>query len=103
MTDQPPAHTSPISPTSPLVLVIDDDPHICAMISGFLQDAGYRVETAGTGRAALASIERDRPRLLLIDLHLPEIDGWQLVDTLRERGIELPILVMTAARDARDQ
>jgi CheY-like chemotaxis protein len=90
-------------PSQPLVLVIDDDPPICQMIAGFLGQAGYRVATAGTGLEALAAIERDPPRLLLIDLNLPELNGWELVDVLRQRGIAIPILVMTAAREAREQ
>jgi len=83
------------------ILIVEDDPRLRAVVSAFLQDEGFRVETAGDGVEALACIERNRPRAVVLDMHLPLMNGWELADEIRARGIKVPILVMTAAQDAR--
>ncbi len=82
--------------TGPRVLVVDDDPSILAIVRDVLYDAGYRLETAASGREALASIEARRPSLVLLDVHMPGLDGEGLATALRERGVDVPLLVMTA-------
>jgi DNA-binding response OmpR family regulator len=84
-----------------LILVIDDDPAILATVRDILEDEGYSVLTAGDGAEGLAVIERIRPGLVLLDMRMPVLDGWGFARTLRERAISLPIIVMTAAQDAR--
>lgn len=76
--------------------VIDDDPSILAIVRDVLDDDGYRVETAASGREALASVEAQCPSLVLLDVHMPGPDGEGLATALRERGIDVPLLVMTA-------
>jgi CheY-like chemotaxis protein len=83
------------------ILVVDDDPAILATVSDILSFEGYRVQTATNGAEALASIQRQKPALLLLDMRMPVLDGWGVARRLRESGIELPILVMTAAQNAR--
>ena len=83
------------------ILVVDDDPAILATVSDILSFEGYRVQTATNGAEALASIQRQKPALLLLDMRMPVLDGWGVARQLRESGIELPILVMTAAQNAR--
>ena len=82
------------------ILVVDDDEVILDIVADVLRFEGYPVETAIDGVVALEVVERDRPALVLLDMRMPRLDGWGFARTLRERGIELPILVMTAARDA---
>jgi DNA-binding response OmpR family regulator len=82
------------------ILVVDDDAAILEIVADVLQDEGYPVETALNGATALEAVERAAPRLVLLDMRMPLLDGWGFARVLRERGIELPILVMTAARDA---
>lgn len=82
------------------ILVVDDDEAILDVVADVLRFEGYPVETASDGVAALDAVERGRPALVLLDMRMPRLDGWGFARTLRERGIELPILVMTAARDA---
>lgn len=82
------------------ILVVDDDEAILDIVADVLRFEGYPVETAIDGVVALEVVERDRPALVLLDMRMPRLDGWGFARTLRERGIELPILVMTAARDA---
>lgn len=81
------------------ILVVDDEPVLCAMLAKRLTLHGYDVRTAFNGTEALASIERHRPRLMLLDLYMPTMSGIEVVRTLRGRGDGLPIIVLTASRD----
>jgi len=83
------------------ILVVDDDPTILATVSETLDLEGYPVVTATNGAEALAAVERDRPSIVLLDMRMPVLDGWGFVRALRERGISLTVVVMTAAADAR--
>lgn len=87
------AHEKPI-------LVIDDDPDILSTVVQILEFEGYTVETATNGVEGLKVIDRVRPRLVLLDMRMPVMDGWGFARVLKDRGNHLPILVMTAARDA---
>jgi two-component system chemotaxis response regulator CheY len=83
------------------ILVVDDDPSIRSTVVEILEMEGYPVECAANGAEALASVEREPPSLVLLDMRMPVLDGWGFARALRERRIELQILVMTAAQDAR--
>lgn len=83
------------------VLVVDDDPSILLTVSEILDLEGYPVETARNGVEALSAVERAHPSLVLLDMRMPILDGWGFAEELKRRGLSLPILVMTAAQDAR--
>jgi CheY-like chemotaxis protein len=83
------------------VLVVDDDHAILLAVKDILELEGYPVVTATNGAEALRRIEEERPALILLDMRMPGMNGWDVARTLRERGIAVPILVMTAAQDAR--
>jgi two-component system, chemotaxis family, chemotaxis protein CheY len=83
------------------ILIVDDDPSILATVAEALADEGYQVETAANGAEGLDVVARSAPALVLLDMRMPVLDGWGFARSLRERGIELPLLVMTAAQDAR--
>jgi two-component system chemotaxis response regulator CheY len=83
------------------ILVVDDDPSILETVSDILDLEGYPVETAANGAEALRLAEHTRPSLVLLDMRMPVLDGWGFARALRERGMKLPILVMTAAQSAR--
>lgn len=83
------------------ILVVDDDPSILETLAEFLDMEGYSVETAANGAEALESVEQTEPALVLLDMRMPVLDGWGFVRALQDRGRRLPILVMTAAQDAR--
>lgn len=82
------------------ILVIDDDPSILDAVSDILTFEGYTVERATNGAEGLKLLEHLQPRLVLLDMRMPVLDGWGFVRTLREQGRTLPIVVMTAAQDA---
>jgi CheY-like chemotaxis protein len=80
------------------ILVVDDDDGTLEAIAELLRDAGYRTSTATTGDEALRRLRRGRPDLLLMDLIMPNMDGWELLARLREDSelARVPKVVMTA-------
>lgn len=83
-----------------LVLVVDDDAAIRDAVRDVLESEGIAVETATNGADALEKVDRRRPRLVLLDMRMPILDGWGFARALEERGLALPVVVMTAAADA---
>ena len=83
------------------ILVVDDDPNILDVVSELLDMEGYRVATAANGAEALRVVEQQHPSLVLLDMRMPVMDGWGFAKELKARGVQLPILVMTAAQNAR--
>lgn len=83
------------------VLVVDDDPSIRGLVAEILESEGYVVQTAANGAEALPQILAARPAVVLLDMRMPVLDGWGLARELAARGVKVPVLVMTAARDAR--
>lgn len=82
------------------VLVVDDDPSIRALVTRLLEDERYETRAAEDGRAALAIAEEHTPELVLLDMRMPVMDGWEFARRLRESRGDVPVVVMTAARDA---
>jgi DNA-binding response OmpR family regulator len=79
----------------PLVLVVDDEAKIRELVSSYLEKSGYRALAAGTGKEALALLEREPVALLLLDLMLPDLSGEELCAKIRAVS-ELPVIMMTA-------
>jgi DNA-binding response OmpR family regulator len=83
-----------LSPARP-ILVVDDDRKIAALVRAYLEREGYRVVTASDGREALQRARSEDPALLVLDLMLPEVDGLDVLRTLRAES-QVPILMLTA-------
>ena len=84
------------------ILVIDDDPAILATVSDALELEGFPYVTASNGAEALDVLDNNRrPSLVLLDMRMPVLDGWGFMRAVRERGLNLTVVVMTAAADAR--
>ena len=83
------------------VLVVDDDTSIQGFLAEALADEGYSVRTAGNGREALALVQTWRPDLILLDLMMPDMDGWGFRAQQRTLpGIaDVPVIVLSATRD----
>ncbi|WP_413760287.1 response regulator transcription factor [Streptomyces sp. MMBL 11-3] len=86
----------------PRVLVVDDDPTVAEVVSGYLDRAGYRVDRAGDGPDALARAAAHRPDLVVLDLMLPGMDGLEVCRRLRDRG-PVPVIMLTARGDEDDR
>ncbi|MCX5205412.1 response regulator transcription factor [Streptomyces sp. NBC_00237] len=84
------------------VLVVDDDPTVSEVVTGYLERAGFAVERAADGPGALASAERHRPDLVVLDLMLPGMDGLQVCRELRARG-PVPVIMLTARSGEEDR
>ncbi len=85
------------------ILVVDDDRAILRMLERTLLAEGYAVTGAADGGAALASIERATPDLLVLDVGLPDLDGYAVCRRLRAKGLALPVLMLTARDAVRDR
>ena len=88
--------------TGPTILVVDDERSIVQLARLYLQNDGYRVETATNGREALEKVRSVQPALVVLDLMLPEIDGWEVCRRLR-RESDVPIIILTARGDDVDR
>jgi two-component system response regulator MprA len=90
---------NPERPSDRLVLVIDDDPDILQTLALCLSTEGYRVLMASNGQEALDTLARERPAVVLLDLMMPVMDGWQFVSELESRGWRrMPLLILSADR-----
>lgn len=84
------------------VLVIEDDPNTAALVALYLEREGFRALTAGDGPAGLALARKHDPILVILDLMLPEMDGWEVGRRLR-RTSDVPIIMLTARGEEIDR
>jgi len=87
------------------VLVVDDEPDIVALVAYHLAKAGYRVSTAATGTEALRAAREERPVLLVLDLMLPGMSGFEVLEKLRAHDAtkEIAVLMLTARKEEPDR
>ena len=86
-----------------LILVVDDEPNIVELARLYLERDGFRVVSVGDGLAALESVERLRPALMILDIMLPNLDGLEICKKLRAQDNSIPILMLTARDDDIDK
>jgi DNA-binding response OmpR family regulator len=77
------------------VLVVDDDPDIRALLKELLERQGYGVTEASTGKEALRALYSTTPDVVLLDVSMPELDGWQTLERIRDLS-EVPVMMLTA-------
>ena len=94
-----------LTPSGERVLVVDDEPDIVALVAYHLAKAGYRVATASSGTDALDSVRRERPSLIVLDLMLPGMSGYELLEQLRASDAtrDVAVLMLTARREESDR
>jgi len=90
---------------SPRVLVVDDDPEVVDAVGEALQGDGYRVETATDGATALKSVLEAPPDLIVLDVRMPNLNGWEFCEIVRRQSHtrDVPVLFLTACTEVRDQ
>lgn len=86
----------------PTILIVDDEPSICEVVSIYLKRAGYQAVVANDGQAALEALEKQPPDLVVLDLMLPKLDGLEITRRLRAEG-DIPIIMLTARREETDR
>lgn len=92
----------PPDPNAPCILVVDDDAAMRALIEAYLAKAGYRTQTAADGREALRRLAAELPTAMILDLHMPRMDGFGLLREMKKLGLlqRTPTLVLTASGQA---
>ncbi|MEK7439874.1 MAG: response regulator transcription factor [Chloroflexota bacterium] len=88
--------------TTPTILLIDDDPTLLELLSSHLQTAGYRPLTARDGASGLKLVEESAPDLVVLDVMMPNMNGWEVCERLRQRS-HLPIIMLTAKGEEIDK
>jgi CheY-like chemotaxis protein len=81
------------------ILVVDDEAGIRATLRDILESEGYPVLTADSGARALPLVEAEQPGIIVLDMRMPVVDGWDFAAALRARGVATPLLVLTSARE----
>ncbi len=84
------------------ILIVDDSNHLAYMLNRYLSEQGFQVMSARNGREALATLEYQTPDLILLDLLMPEMDGFEFMRLLR-RDHNLPIIILSAKDSEADK
>jgi DNA-binding response OmpR family regulator len=87
---------------SKTILVVDDEPEIVRFVRAYLEDAGYRVVSASDGQQALFVARHEKPDLVILDLMMPGMDGWDFIRRYRQER-DTPVVVLTARVEESDQ
>jgi len=85
-----------------LILVVDDDPTLLGLLAEHLSRAAYHAITAGSGSAGLQMFHEHHPDLVILDVMMPNMDGWQTCERIRETS-DIPIVLLTAKGEERDR
>jgi len=83
------------------ILVVDDEPDVRQLMEHFLTDRGYEVRLAENGRRGLAELDTFRPDVVLLDMHMPEMDGVETLKQLSARSPEVPVIMVTVNEDVQ--
>jgi two-component system OmpR family response regulator len=85
------------------LLLVEDDPIIADFVARGLREAGFAVDVAGDGNRGLTLALESRPDVAIVDLMLPGIDGLELIETLRKKGVNTPVLILSARHTVDDR
>ncbi|SEH01690.1 two-component system, OmpR family, response regulator [Nonomuraea solani] len=85
------------------LLIVEDDPNILELLAASLRFAGFEVTTAKSGLDAVAAVQRHRPDLVVLDVMLPDLDGFEIVRRLRGGGLHTPVVFLTARDETEDK
>lgn len=86
-----------------LILVIDDDEKITSLIRRSLAFEGYSVITAANGSEGLKQLLTHEPKLIILDVMMPQLSGWEVIQRIRDGGITIPVLMLTAKDEVGDR
>ena len=84
------------------ILVVDDNPNVRTMLMEYLTEQGYRIVTAADGRQALFVAREEQPDLILLDIMMPEMDGYDFIRTYRQEA-DVPVILLTAKLEEMDK
>lgn len=89
--------------TSEKILLVDDEEHLRSMLNAALSHSGFDVHPVASGREALAAVDEVDPALIVLDVMLPDIDGFAVCQRLRADGVRTPVLFLTARDSTEDK
>lgn len=89
--------------TKTRVLIVDDEPNIRDLLATSLRFAGFDIQTAANGTAAVTAVTKSEPDIILLDVMLPDMNGFSVTKKLRSAGIQAPILFLTARDEVEDK
>ena len=89
--------------TGPKILIVDDEPNIRDLLTTSLRFAGFTIRSVGNGAAAISAVIEEEPDLIILDVMLPDMNGFSVTKRLREAGYTSPILFLTAKDDTEDK
>jgi len=89
--------------TSELILLVDDEPSIIQLVRMYFERDGFRVQEIGDGEAALEAVAKHHPALIVLDVMLPKLDGFEVCRKLRASGDQTPIIMLTARDEDIDK
>ncbi|MBQ1202194.1 MAG: response regulator transcription factor [Loktanella sp.] len=84
------------------IMVVDDDSNICELLRLYLEKEGFETVIASDGEQALAAFDREKPDLILLDVMMPKLDGWQVCREIRKKS-QCPIIMITAKGEVFDR
>src|SRR5689334_15267332 len=87
------------------ILVVDDEEHIVMILKDSLEFSGFQVVTAFDGKEALEAIAREKPELIVLDIGMPKVDGWEVCRRVKadEATKHIPVIILTAYAQTSDQ
>lgn len=86
-----------------LFLIVDDDPNVQELIKLYLNKEGFQSITAETGEKALAEVKKQQPSFIILDIMLPGIEGWEVLERLRRQNINTPVIMLSAKGQEYDR
>ena len=87
----------------PKILIVDDEEDIVTNLEAFLEEEGYETLTAREGETALKKIEEEKPNLVLLDLNIPKMSGFQILERIKPRETGLKVLIFSGVATEEDK
>jgi len=85
------------------ILCVDDDPEFLRILGRMLEERGYEVYLADSGKRALEMLEKVSPDLILLDIMMPDMDGWETLREIKRRGSTTPVIMLTILYEVGDR
>lgn len=95
------AAATPPTPPGASILIVDDEPQICTALMKAISPLGYRVRSASSGAEALALVGQETPALIILDMHMPEMNGIGVLRGLQEKKIRSGVILLTGSHDEK--
>jgi len=86
-----------MKPETPRILLVDDEPEVCRVMARILEKEGFATEVAHDGKTALQKVRTDCPEVLITDVNMPDMDGWEVLRQAKALNPDLPVVIVTGS------